>query len=75
MKIRAAVLHQMALDPPYTQSKPLAIEMLELDPPGPGEVLVKIVAAGICHSDLSSLNGDRPRTRRATPRARRRRVR
>ena len=42
-------------------SKPLTIEELELDPPGPGEVLVRIKAAGLCHSDLSVINGDRPR--------------
>jgi alcohol dehydrogenase len=40
---------------------PLGIEEVELDPPGPGEVLVKIAAAGLCHSDLSVINGDRPR--------------
>ena len=32
-----------------------------LDPPGHGEVLVRIAAAGLCHSDLSVINGDRPR--------------
>jgi alcohol dehydrogenase len=37
------------------------IEELELDTPGPGEVLVEIKAAGLCHSDLSVINGDRPR--------------
>jgi S-(hydroxymethyl)glutathione dehydrogenase/alcohol dehydrogenase len=34
------------------------IEELELDPPGPGEVLVKMVATGVCHSDLHVLTGD-----------------
>ena len=61
MKIRAAVLREMGAKPPYAQSKPLSIEELELDPPGPGEVLVRIKAAGLCHSDLSVINGDRPR--------------
>jgi len=61
MKIRGAVLHAMGATTPYTQSKPLAIEAVELDAPGPGEVLVKIAAAGLCHSDLSVINGDRPR--------------
>ena len=61
MKIRAAVLNEMGAPAPYAQSKPLAIEKLELDPPGPGEVLVRIAAAGLCHSDLSVINGDRPR--------------
>ncbi len=61
MKIRAAVLHHMGAAPPYATSKPLKIETLELDPPGEGEVLVKIKAAGLCHSDLSVIEGTRPR--------------
>ena len=61
MKTRAAVLNAMGAAAPYAVSKPLAIEELELDPPGPGEVLVRIKAAGLCHSDLSVINGDRPR--------------
>jgi alcohol dehydrogenase len=61
MKIRAAVLSAMGASLPYARSRPLAIEQLDLDPPGPGEVLVKVAAAGLCHSDLSVINGDRPR--------------
>jgi alcohol dehydrogenase len=61
MKIKAAVLNQMGATTPYAQSKPLSIEEIELDPPGPGEVLVKIAAAGLCHSDLSVIDGNRPR--------------
>lgn len=61
MKIRAAVLDRMELPRPYAQSRPIAIETVELDAPGPGEVLVRITAAGLCHSDLSIINGDRPR--------------
>ena len=61
MKTRAAVLHQLGMEGPYAQTKPLKIEELTLDPPGPGEVLVKMVAAGLCHSDLSTINGVRPR--------------
>lgn len=61
MKIRAAVLREMGLPQPYAESRPLTIEELELDPPGRGEVLVKIRAAGLCHSDLSVINGSRPR--------------
>jgi alcohol dehydrogenase len=61
MKVRAAVLEAMGAQAPYAQSKPLAIREVELDPPGPGEVLVKVHAAGLCHSDLSVINGDRPR--------------
>ncbi len=61
MKIKAAVLNQMGVKPPYAASMPLSVEEVELDPPGQGEVLVKIAAAGLCHSDLSVINGDRPR--------------
>jgi alcohol dehydrogenase len=61
MKINAAVLRQVGAAAPYAQSKPLQIEELDLDPPGPGEVLIKMLAAGLCHSDLSVVNGDRPR--------------
>ncbi len=61
MKIKAAVLRAMGASAPYAKSRPLSIEEVELDPPGPGEVLVKVAAAGLCHSDLSVINGDRPR--------------
>jgi alcohol dehydrogenase len=61
MKIRAAVLDRMGAEPPYAVSKPLRIETLDLDGPGRDEVLVRIGAAGLCHSDLSVINGDRPR--------------
>lgn len=61
MKIRAAVLHRMGAELPYADSRPLAIETLDLRAPGRGEVLVRIAAAGLCHSDLSVINGDRSR--------------
>ena len=61
MRVRAAVLETMGAAPPYSVSRPLRIQEVELDPPGPGEVLVRIAAAGLCHSDLSVINGDRPR--------------
>lgn len=61
MEIKAAVLGAMGAALPYASSKPLAIETLELDPPGPGEVVIRMKAAGLCHSDLSVINGDRPR--------------
>lgn len=61
MKIRAAVLHAMGATPPYAVSRPLRIEEIDLAPPGRDEVLIKIAAAGLCHSDLSVINGDRPR--------------
>jgi alcohol dehydrogenase len=61
MRIKAAVLREIGRPGPYAQSRPLVIEDLELDPPGPGEVLVRIRAAGLCHSDLSVIDGNRPR--------------
>lgn len=61
MKVRAAVLGAMGSKAPYSASRPLAIEEIDLEPPGQGEVLVRIAAAGLCHSDLSVINGDRPR--------------
>jgi len=61
MKIKAAVVKQMGVAPPYSISRPVSVEEVELDPPGVGEVLIRIVAAGICHTDISAINGDRPR--------------
>ena len=61
MKTKAAVLRRMGVDPPYAETKPLSTETVELDPPGRDEALVRIGAAGLCHSDLSVINGDRPR--------------
>jgi len=60
MRTVAAVLREIGLPSPYAESRPLSIEEVELDPPGAGEVLVRIRAAGLCHSDLSAINGDRP---------------
>lgn len=60
--ITAAVLHQSGqIARPYAGSLPLTIKTLTLDPPRPGELLVRISAAGLCHSDLSVVNGDRAR--------------
>lgn len=61
MKIRAAVQYEMEKPRPYAQSLPLVVQEVDLDPPGPDEVLVRVMAAGLCHSDLSTINGDRPR--------------
>jgi S-(hydroxymethyl)glutathione dehydrogenase / alcohol dehydrogenase len=47
--MRAAVLHE--------QPGELAIEDLRIDHPGPGEVLVDVHAAGLCHSDLHFMQG------------------
>ena len=61
MRTRAAVLREIGRPAPYADSRPLSIEEFELDPPGPGEVLVRVRAAGLCHSDLSVIDGNRPR--------------
>jgi alcohol dehydrogenase len=61
MKTRAAILEEMGRPRPYASSKPLTIAEVQLAPPQRGEVLVRIGAAGLCHSDLSVINGDRPR--------------
>ena len=61
MRIEAAVLRTVGAPQPYARSRPLVVEELELAPPGRGEVRVRIAAAGLCHSDLSVINGDRPR--------------
>jgi alcohol dehydrogenase len=60
-QITGAVLRQTALPRPYASSQPLALETLQLDPPRADEVRVRIQAAGLCHSDLSVLDGSRPR--------------
>ncbi|GAA4900291.1 zinc-binding dehydrogenase [Streptomonospora salina] len=59
--VRAAVLEEIGADAPYARSRPLQVRELGLAPPGPGELLVRVRAAGLCHSDLSVVNGDRPR--------------
>ncbi len=61
MQIRGAVLEESGRARPYAQSAPMRVQQLELDPPGAGEVLVRIEAAGLCHSDLSVVDGNRPR--------------
>jgi len=50
MKTRAAVLHGVG--------ERWSVEEIQLDPPGPGEVLVKTAFAGLCHSDEHLLTGD-----------------
>lgn len=56
MKVKAAVF--------YEPGVPFAVETLELAPPGAGEVLVRVAAAGVCHSDWHLMTGA---TRHATP--------
>ncbi|MDR5683217.1 MAG: zinc-dependent alcohol dehydrogenase family protein [Armatimonadota bacterium] len=61
MQTRAAVLYEMGRPRPYTETQPLRIEEVELAGPGPGQVLVEVACAGLCHSDLSVIDGSRPR--------------
>src|SRR3954465_12174387 len=61
MKVRGAVLREMGLPKPYVESRPLEIVELGRAPPGPGELLIRVGAAGLCHSDLSVIDGSRPR--------------
>jgi Zn-dependent alcohol dehydrogenase len=61
VRVRTAILREMGATPPYADSRPLSVEEVELDPPGRGELLVKVGAAGLCHSDLSVIDGSRPR--------------
>jgi alcohol dehydrogenase len=61
MQVKGAVLYEQGLPRPYAKSRPLRIETLELEGPRAGEVLVKVRAAGLCHSDLSTIEGARPR--------------
>ena len=50
--MKAAVLRE--------NNKPLEIEEIQIDKPGPGEVLVQTAASGICHSDLTVIEGGLP---------------
>src|ERR671923_2411919 len=62
MKMTAAVLYQQGLPRPYAESRPLRLESVDLEGPGEGEVLVEVKGAGLCHSDLSTIDNSRPRT-------------
>jgi alcohol dehydrogenase len=59
--IRGAVLDRIGLARPYAESRPISVVELDLDQPGSGEVMVRIEAAGVCHSDLSVVDGNRVR--------------
>src|SRR3954471_618664 len=52
MRMRAAVLEEFG--------KPLAVREVELSEPGPGEVLVRLAACGVCHTDLYTASGADP---------------
>lgn len=61
MRILGAVLEECGRRGPYEQTRPLTVEELDVEMPQPGELLVRMEAAGVCHSDLSVVNGDRVR--------------
>ena len=50
--MKAAVVHELG--------KPLTIEEVPVPEPGHGQILVKIAAAGVCHTDLHAVEGDWP---------------
>lgn len=50
--MKAAVVHEFG--------KPLTIESVTVPRPGPGQVLVRVVASGVCHTDLHAADGDWP---------------
>src|SRR5476651_2189675 len=52
MRVKAAVT--------YEAGKPLTIEMVDLEGPKKGEVLIEIKATGVCHTDAFTLSGDDP---------------
>ncbi|BBY27343.1 alcohol dehydrogenase catalytic domain-containing protein [Mycolicibacterium sediminis] len=61
MKIRGAVLENIGSPRRYAESRPLVVSDLDLAPPGDTEILVRIEASGLCHSDLSVVDGNRVR--------------
>jgi len=61
VRTRGALLEAMGAAAPYAESQPLRVADLDLAAPGPGEVLVEVAYAGLCHSDLSVVDGARPR--------------
>src|SRR6476620_132529 len=52
MKMRAAVLEEFG--------KPLVVQEVDLAEPGPGEVLVRLAACGVCHTDMYTASGVDP---------------
>jgi len=61
MEIVGAVLDRSGAEPPFAASAPLSSCRLQLDAPGPGELLVRIEVASVCHFDLSVVDGNRVR--------------
>jgi Zn-dependent alcohol dehydrogenase len=61
MQSHAAIARGLTEERPYTKSSPLSLEAVELLAPRAGELLLRIEAVGVCHSDLSVINGSRIR--------------
>jgi Zn-dependent alcohol dehydrogenase len=61
MRVRGAVVWEAGAPAPYAESRPVDVADLELTGPGPGEMLIRMGAAGLCHSDLSVIDGSRTR--------------
>ncbi|CAN5724728.1 zinc-dependent alcohol dehydrogenase family protein [soil metagenome] len=61
LRMTAAVMYEQGMAAPYAQSQPFRIEEVDLEGPGEGEVLVEVRGAGLCHSDLSVVEGLRKR--------------
>ena len=59
IKCKAAVIRKNDCEKPFANSKPLSIEDISIDNPRDNEVLVKVKGAGLCHSDISVINGSR----------------
>ena len=55
---KAAVIRNNKLAEPYKDSKPLSIEDIKISPPLENG-FVKVMGAGLCHSDLSVITGSR----------------
>lgn len=49
-RMKAAVVHKYA--------RPLSLEEVAVPRPGPGQILVKIAASGVCHTDVHAAEGD-----------------
>lgn len=57
MKTKAAILYNVTDVIPFKQSTPLVIDEIEIKEPAFGEVVVKVMAAGLCQSDISVMKG------------------
>ena len=58
--MNSAILRKQGSPRAYANSKPLSVEEVQLAGPMEREILVEIAAAGLCHSELSTIEGIRP---------------